>query len=228
MVLPLPVQLIILIHNYIFNSLVLKCGVYHSDGRWARVTCEEKGVHLYTLRTDEEESRSDCALMMQYDPLRNSIPESSTLTFLDIGIRGVKKARLYVRMFGQTARGQQFTWFCSGEKGPSYRNLKFKRHHNKNKAGEWIATDDYGGEQSPPLVEGLTYGGEVSHPVEAGTVTGFFKSARFGVYLEANPKQSTALSFGKVEIGLKAIKTALRNEKIEDVTVLDCGLVLPK
>lgn len=146
------------------------------------------------------------------------------------------QGRVYLRMYGDTPRGQQFLLLCSGEKGHSYCKTRFFDADRVGEKGEIIRGGDYDnndGTGGAAVVEGVTSGGRLYHKeAVAGLLVGAHASqverlGVFGIILTAWPNNKTDTGFGVVTCGLGTLRSASRHKPISDVVVENCGLVIP-
>ncbi|ROT72612.1 uncharacterized protein [Penaeus vannamei] len=209
--------------------------VMHEDGgrqRWARVSVHDCLLHLHALTENPPPSNS---LTFSYSSVRSLVPTEATTAFLDLGWQGQTQGRVYVRMFGDTRRGQQFLLLCSGEKGPCYRLTRFFDADRIGERGEIIRGGDYehnDGTGGAAIMDGLLSGGVYHREAVAGLVVGAHASQAerlgvFGIILTEWPGNKTDTGFGLVTSGLGTLKSAARHKPVTDVTIENCGLVIP-
>ncbi|CAL4150138.1 unnamed protein product, partial [Meganyctiphanes norvegica] len=198
--------------------------------RIARITIKDGRLHLHALR--KHVPLPEDAICFPYWVLRNMVDMSQALTFLDVGWGGSSSmGRVYARMMGDTPRSNQYVWFCTGEKGPSYVNTVFCAHSNKGLPGEWLGIGD--GRFTIPLVSDLTTGSEYCHPKEAGIISAVrmgednsCQNGKFGVTIKSSPGKSS-VAFGRVESGLSIFELVAELGQINQASVIDCGIVIP-
>ncbi|KAG7159483.1 uncharacterized protein LOC121877402 [Homarus americanus] len=210
--------------------------VVHEGGdverRWARVSVHDCLLHLHVLHHTPPPSP---ALIFSYSSLRTLVPHESPSAFLDLGWEGHTHGRVYLRMLGDTTRGHQFLLLCSGEKGPSYSKTRFFHADRIGEKGEIIRGGDYennDGTGGAGLVEGVTNGGVYHTEAVPGLLVGAHANqigrlGVFGIILSAWPLNKTDTGFGVVTSGLGTLRSAARHTPITDVTVENCGLVIP-
>nr|XP_053655024.1 uncharacterized protein LOC128704060 [Cherax quadricarinatus] len=203
----------------------------HGRLRFSRMTIEEGGqLHLHVLQQQPAPAQ---VITLQHSAVASLVDPVSTLVFLDLAWSGVTKGRVYIRLSPENGLARQFLMLCTGERGPSYVGTRMIEVHNKGKSGERVC----GGAHDDSVVgvvrllPGVQVGPEYRRAPTVGTVRaeygpGSEKSAQFCIFLrEADWKISFA--FGQVESGLKVVKQASRCADIKDVTVVNCGVVLP-
>ncbi|XP_068236095.1 uncharacterized protein [Palaemon carinicauda] len=200
--------------------------------RWARLAYTNGRIHLYSLRDD---SPPDVGIEIPYGLVRELIPKTSPLVFLKTEIGSKTKGYLYIRMFGNTPRSRQTTFLCSGEKGPSYRNTSFYgripgyAHSEILLGGDYENNDGSGGRA---ILDGIASDDTNGHNIEAGLFIGFperetWHLGGFGIYLNGVDAVKDACAHGIVEEGLDVLERAADDMSVRDVTVVDCGLVIP-
>ncbi|XP_064088013.1 E3 ubiquitin-protein ligase TRIM65-like [Macrobrachium nipponense] len=202
--------------------------------RWAPLAPRNGRIHLYSLR---DSSPPDDGVEIPYDLMRELLPKASPSVFLKTELGGSKtKGYVYVRMFGDTPRSRQTILLCSGEKGPSYRNTRFYGKVTGYADSEILQGGDYendDGTGGRGVVEGIVSGDPYRRDVEAGLFTGFperepWRLGGFGIYLDGVRGVKDACAHGVVEEGLDVVKKAADVlSSARDVTVVDCGLVIP-
>ncbi|CAL4102211.1 unnamed protein product [Meganyctiphanes norvegica] len=199
--------------------------ILKTDGitRSARVTLQEKKLHLHALTNDQPPANS---LVLPYNVIKDEVTSSSTLTFLDLAWQGVTRGRIYIRLFGDSGRAKQFLWLCTGEKGHSYFNVAMEYVGFKGQPGEHLYGGNYDDRDCRPLIEGLTSDGEYSHSWSAGLVAGSLGEARFKIIVKNRPRATNSLAFGRVEGGLSVAEAACGVTNIEDVVIATCGVVV--
>ncbi|CAL4085587.1 unnamed protein product, partial [Meganyctiphanes norvegica] len=85
--------------------------------RYAHITLQNEMMHLHAFNYSQPLKNS---LILPYKAIQDIIPNMSTLTFLDLRWSDYPPGRVYIRLHGDTDRGKQFFWLCTGIKGPSY------------------------------------------------------------------------------------------------------------
>ncbi|XP_045601458.1 uncharacterized protein [Procambarus clarkii] len=208
--------------------------VQESEGerRWARVSVHDCLLHLHVL---QHQPPPPPALIFSYWSVRSLVPQDSPSAFLDLGWGGHTHGRVYLRMLGDTARAQQFLYLCSGEKGPSYFKTRLFDVDRVGEKGEIIRGGDYennNGTGGAAIVEGVFSGEVYLREAVAGLLVGAHERQTqrlgvFGIILSAWPHKKTDTGFGQVTSGLGTLRSAARHKPITDVTVENCGLVIP-
>lgn len=204
----------------------------NGERKWARVSVHDCLLHLHVLTHNPPPPTS---LIFSYSSVRSLLPQESPSTFLDLGWEGHTHGRVYLRMLGDTLRGQQFVLLCSGEKGPSYSKTRLFDVDRVGDKGEIIRGGDYennNGTGGAAIIEGVFSGNEYLKEAVPGLLVGAHASqtARlgvFGVILSAWPHKKTDTGFGVVTSGLGTLRSAARHSPITDITVENCGVVIP-
>ncbi|XP_069193722.1 peptidyl-prolyl cis-trans isomerase-like [Procambarus clarkii] len=104
----------------------------------------------------------------------------------------------------------------------------------KGQPGEWVEGGDYesnDGEGGTPLLPDLQ--GQYRESVRAGAVFSWYepgdpKSAQFGITTrDRQDGVQWSYVFGDVVSGLDVVRAAVNQSDNTEVTVVDCGVVLP-
>lgn len=163
--------------------------------------------------------------------MRQLVPRVCTTAFLDISVAGKHHGRVYLQMFETSRRGLQFTSFCTGEQGPSYRRCQFSRFYDLDKVRERVyvkgckTSDD---KVVPALLENLESDSKkVMVGCLAGPRPGDSTPTRFWIYTKEYNDLSV-YAFGKVTEGLDFLKSSMNHCPISDVVIEDCGVVINK
>ncbi|XP_064102754.1 uncharacterized protein LOC135212938 [Macrobrachium nipponense] len=228
---------------------------HHVNGERVYSHLEANGgrVLVYALRKIKTVPVGSRAVSL--NSILTCLDRASSLTFLDIDLNGVRKERVFIRLTGDTVRGRQFLALCTGMLGPSFRKTPFHRMWWKGRPGEHLWGGDYdhrdgsGGtsllEHMKEEIDAKPLGRKV--PVTAGLVAGRYEqgnvSSVFRIYTKgqktesrrgayggyADPPEETAedeAAFGQVEHGLGVLQEAIEHGNIQDVTIIDCGIVI--
>lgn len=174
-------------------------------------------------------------LLLQHKSLMSLLDTSSTLVFLDLGWAGSPRGRVYIRLSPDTGLAKQFLLLCTGERGPSYASSRILGVWNKSTEFEMVGGGDYdcnSGQGGAPLLQGLKNCEEYKRPAAAGTVRALHgpesnKCAQFSISTRDCPSREWHWAFGHVETGIEVVRSAANHRNIREVTVMDCGVVLP-
>ena len=149
--------------------------------------------------------------------------------FLDLNWDDCFQGRIYLRLFQNSQRGEQFLSLCSGERGPCYKGTCF--YHSHNGFGKRIEGGDYecnNGSGGKAIIENLDRYERQRCYVVKGLVAGINKnksaSTLFTIYTEDLPGYIEDTGFGIVEEGLNVLKSAIKHSPIYDVLIEDCGI----
>ncbi|CAL4139836.1 unnamed protein product, partial [Meganyctiphanes norvegica] len=155
------------------------------------------------------------------------------LTFMDFAWPNQKPRRVYMKMIGNTLRARQHLLLLTGQCGHSYRDLAFYESFKQGQPGEGIAIRPYDGGKATPLFNDVTITDKVNHDATAGMIYGagwsgdnICNNALFSINLKDNPGKAHLTSFGRVISGLEIIQDIAKSDNIENIKVVDCGLVL--
>jgi len=205
--------------------------VIHNTSKGPQCTCltvKDGLLHLHALQDAPAPPNS---LTLPYESVRQLVEVSSALLFIDMNWPERGTERIYIRLFGNTPRGQQFFWLCTGEKGPSYHSSSLEGIFNSGKPGEGFVGGNYDKKDAAVLIEDLKVGGEYTKPITAGLVAGNV-NAKFGIYVR-DENTECHVSFGHVEKGLDILLGGMhvimmkKGGDVREVRVVDCGVVVP-
>ncbi|KAK3882634.1 hypothetical protein Pcinc_013002 [Petrolisthes cinctipes] len=144
-------------------------------------------------------------------------PES-TITFLDMAWEGLTRGRVYIRVSKDTTQARQFVGLCTGQPGSSFLNTRLNRVLKKGGKEECVFGGNY---NFNDIVYGLYTGvGRVSFKSHSE------KSGEFCISTNSGYEYKYAY-IGQVESGLEVLKAAVQLRDITQVTVVDCGVVVP-
>ncbi|XP_045611126.2 nuclear factor 7, ovary [Procambarus clarkii] len=199
--------------------------------RWARVSLHQHKAHLHDLRDTPPPPH---AITIPWECVRNLVSEDSATVFLEVAVDGEPRGRIYLTMFGNTPRGRQFVYLCSGERNHSYRNNKSLGVFRLDKPGEFISIEgckNADGTPASALVDGITSGGLHTRPIVLGLLSGpplaHTHQTLFNICLQEKPNKSDLSGFGRVVGGMEILRSVSRHVPASGVTVRDCGLVIP-
>ncbi|XP_069177532.1 peptidyl-prolyl cis-trans isomerase G-like [Procambarus clarkii] len=209
------------------------------DGRRsARITLQDGQLYLHPLLRQPTPAH---AHTLQESEVVGVLEPSCTLAFLDLGWAGSTRGRVTIRLTPDTPLARQFVLLCTGQRGHTYRNTKLLQVWNKGQPGEWVAGGDYesndgkGGASLLPDLQGqYRESGRAGAVVSrAGTVWSLWgpgspSSAQFAITTrDRQGGHHWSCVFGDVVSGLDVVRAAVNHSNIREVTVVDCGVVLP-
>ncbi|XP_068210773.1 tripartite motif containing 13-like isoform X1 [Palaemon carinicauda] len=203
----------------------------HRSLRFAEMTIEDDKVYLYHL---QDRKIPPSAYTIEHSEALRVLDKDSTTAFLDLEWDGSFKGRVHISLSPDTPLAQQFRILCTGDQGPTYAQTKIFQVVNKGQDLEYIWGGDYmsnDGSGNTALMEGL----DLSDPVykrvgEAGAVWARdgTKSAQFGIITDKGRTIIYSKIFGKVKDGMNVLRSAVeRIERVNDVMVVKCGIILP-
>lgn len=199
--------------------------------RHARIRLEDNRMYLHSLR---DQTLPPGAAILQVDEV---VPAClPCLVFLDLEWPGTAPRRVVIRLSPDTPLGQQFLLMCTGQRGPCYRNTRMLWVGWEGQPGEWVWGGDYenkGGKGGAPLLPHLDKG-EYQRSSRAGAVYRVCRggdktdwNAMFGIRTKDRQDGGVAMGvFGEVVEGLETVAAAAQHSSIEEVVVVDCGVVL--
>lgn len=203
------------------------------DGRHrcAKVTTSDSILHLHVLEDGAHAVNSVC---IPYKTVRQLVPRESPSLFLDVGLAGILRGRVYIRLFGDTARSRQTMILCSGEQGHSYKYSCFYQADRIGKPMEILRGGDYeknNGTGGKNIVQGITSGGVYKTEIVAGLLVGWpadeqWHLGAFDIYLRKNPGRYDNSGHGIVTKGLDILRAISRHQPVKDSIIQDCGLVI--
>ncbi|XP_069193485.1 uncharacterized protein [Procambarus clarkii] len=202
------------------------------DGRRsARITLQYGKLYLHPLLRQPTPAH---AHTLQESEVVGVLEPSCTLAFLDLGWAGSTRGRVTIRLTPDTPLARQFVLLCTGQRGHTYRNTKLLQVWDKGEPGEYVMGGDYesnDGEGGAPLLSDLY--GQYRESVRAGAVLCFDEpggptSAQFTITTrDRQGSDQWFYVFGDVVSGLDVVRAAVNHSDIREVTVVDCGVVLP-
>ncbi|XP_069159705.1 uncharacterized protein [Procambarus clarkii] len=197
----------------------------------SRISSQDGQLYLHTLLCQPPPA---LACTLQYKDVVGMLDSSSTLAFLDLEWPGSTRRRVHIRLNCNTGLAKQFVLLCTGQRGSTYANTILTEVLDKGNSGERVEGGDYecnDGEGGAPLLSDLQ--GEYWESGSAGTVwspwlLGSPQSAQFCI---STRDRTGGLQwpqvFGEVVSGLDVMRAAANQTDIRQVTVVDCGVVLP-
>ncbi|XP_069176890.1 uncharacterized protein [Procambarus clarkii] len=202
------------------------------DGRRsARITLQDGQLYLHPLLPQPTPAH---AHTLQESEVVGVLEPSCTLAFLDLGWAGSTRGRVTIRLTPDTPLARQFVLLCTGQRGHTYRNTKLLRVGVKGQRGEHVVGGDYesnDGKGGAPLLPDLQ--GRYRESGRAGAVCasgwpGSPRSTQFAITTrDLQGGRQWPDVFGDVVSGLDMVRAAVNHSDITEVTVVDCGVVLP-
>ncbi|XP_045619257.2 E3 ubiquitin-protein ligase TRIM69 isoform X1 [Procambarus clarkii] len=197
----------------------------------ARITLQDGQLYLHPLLRQPTPAH---AHTLQESEVVGVLDPSCTLAFLDLGWAGSTRGRVTIRLTPDTPLARQFVLLCTGQRGHTFRNTKLLWVMDKGEPGEWVVGGDYesnDGEGGAPLLPNLQ--GQYRGSGRAGAVSSWWApgsptSAQFTIITRDHQDGPQWLwVFGDVVSGLDVVRAAVNHSDITEVTVVDCGVVLP-
>ncbi|XP_069161663.1 uncharacterized protein [Procambarus clarkii] len=200
------------------------------DGRRsARITLQDGQLYLHPLLRQPTPAH---AHTLQESEVVGVLDPSCTLAFIDLGWAGSTRGRVTIRLTPDTPLARQFVLLCTGQRGHTYRNTKLLQVCYKGLPGEWVEGGDYeskdgwGGAPLLPDLQGLYRRSGRAGAVWSLWGLGDPRCAQF-VITTRDSRVQCARVFGDVVSGLDVVRAAVNHSDIREVTVVDCGVVLP-
>ncbi|KAK3871080.1 hypothetical protein Pcinc_023726 [Petrolisthes cinctipes] len=156
---------------------------------------------------------------MDVSEIIKTLNPKSTITFLDMAGEGLTRGRVYIRVSEDETEARRFVGLCTGQPGSSFLNSRLNEVVDKGKLNECV----YGGNYS--------FTNYKVHPIhyQVGIVSFTSLSEKHGEFCinTKNGYESSGAYIGQVESGLEVVKEAVQLNDITQVTVVDCGVVVP-
>ncbi|XP_069176752.1 peptidyl-prolyl cis-trans isomerase-like [Procambarus clarkii] len=197
----------------------------------ARITLQDGQLYLHPLLRQPTPAH---AHTLQESEVVGVLDPSCTLVFLDLGWAGSTRGRVTIRLTPDTPLARQFVLLCTGQRGHTYRNTKQLQVEDKGEPGECVVGGDYesnDGEGGAPLLPDLQ--GQYRMSRRAGAVLAcgeLFSPMNSQFTITTRDRQGFyhwSCVFGDVVSGLDVVRAAVNHSDIREVTVVDCGVVLP-
>ncbi|KAK3869118.1 hypothetical protein Pcinc_025548 [Petrolisthes cinctipes] len=196
------------------------------EERHERALERQHELHLLQLKaspvapqTSEPVNFDVGQIVTQVSEIIKTLNPESTITFLDMAGEGLTRGRVYIRVSKDTTQARRFVGLCTGQPGSSFLNTQLNRVVNKGKQRECV----FGGNYS------FNYDRIFPYITGAGTVSFKSHSEKSGEFcISTNGGyESVGAVIGQVESGLEVLKAAVQLNDITQVTVVDCGVVVP-
>ncbi|KAK3888693.1 hypothetical protein Pcinc_007260 [Petrolisthes cinctipes] len=160
-----------------------------------------------------------CVVSRKVSEIIKTLNPESTITFLDMAWEGLTRGRVYIRVSKDTTQARQFVGLCTGQPGSSFLNTRLNRVVGKGKQYECVFGGNYNFNDNSGHG---SYGG-------VGKVTFKSNSEKSGQFCISTNRGDWHLGavIGRVESGLEVVKAAVQLNDITQVTVVDCGVVVP-
>ncbi|XP_069167133.1 uncharacterized protein [Procambarus clarkii] len=201
------------------------------DGRRsARITLQDEQLYLHSLLRQPTPAHPHT---LQESEVVDVLDPSCTLAFLDLGWAGSIRGRVTIQLTPDTPLARQFVLLCTGQRGHTYRNTKLLWVECKGEPGEFVEGGDYesndgkGGAPLLPDLQGQYRESDQAGAVWARYVPGGPRSAQFAITTRNDQGDQWSDVFGDVVSGLDVVRAAVNHSDITEVTVVDCGVVLP-
>ncbi|XP_068227237.1 uncharacterized protein [Palaemon carinicauda] len=205
---------------------------------FAKVRFDECG-QLCLHHLEETTLPSPCHLI-KFSELLELVDNSSRLAFIELGARGRSLGRrLWIRLFPDTIKAQQFALLCTGEKGPCYAGTTvFAVANRGHKKEESVCFGDYewnNGSGGKAILQDIDWELEVVKEVydrtwEAGIVSCSepeHRAAQFAITTQNWCETECIGGFGKLERGLSILNEVISEfSDIKECFIHDCGIAL--
>ncbi|KAK3886210.1 hypothetical protein Pcinc_009629 [Petrolisthes cinctipes] len=173
---------------------------------------------VYMKGVVDRVSNNSCVL--QVSEIIKTLNPESTITFMDMAWEGLTRGRVYIRVSWDTTQARQFVGLCTGQPGSSFLNTQLNRVVNKGKQNECVFGGNYN------FNEYRVYGPCTGVGIVSFIKSRSEKSCKFCISTNGGYESFGAV-IGQVESGLEVLKAAVQLNDITQVTVVDCGVVVP-
>lgn len=154
--------------------------------------------------------------------------------FLELSAGNRCLGRVYIQLWCHLRRAQHFQALCLGSLGPSYVGASFVVS-SQNQERETLDVQKYmlpdGNTSNKVLMTDLEWGGRFAGPANEGTIMGSYYGVDthgFGICTRSHLGGTFQCPFGEVSSGMEVVRAAIRHEPVSEVTITDCGLVIPE
>nr|XP_045591169.1 uncharacterized protein LOC123753223 [Procambarus clarkii] len=176
---------------------------------------------------------SASSIMNKVKEITGQIPQKQ-LTVEDLRRMREPVKRLVEALTPDTPLARQFVLLCTGQRGPTYRNTKLFGVVDKGQPGERVRGGDYesndgeGGAALLPDLQEQYWESDRAGAVCSRYGPGGPTSAQFTITTrDLQDGLQWPRVFGDVVSGLDVVRAAVNHSDITEVTVVDCGVVLP-
>ncbi|KAK3878166.1 hypothetical protein Pcinc_017190 [Petrolisthes cinctipes] len=187
-----------------------------NDFNYSRLSLDNGQLLLHCL---QNQPPPHVAITLPVSEIIKTLNPKSTITFLDMTWEGLTRGRVYIRVSEDITEARQFVGLCTGQPGSSFLNTRLNRVVGKGKRHECVFGgnynfNDYRVWDSNGGVGRVSF---ISNSEKSGQFC-ISTNSEYG-YLDAD--------IGQVESGLEVLKAAVQLNDITQVTVVDCGVVVP-
>ncbi|KAK3890170.1 hypothetical protein Pcinc_005862 [Petrolisthes cinctipes] len=187
-----------------------------NDYNYSRLSLDNGQLLLHCL---QNQPPPHVAITLPMSEIIKTLNPESTITFLDMAWEGLTRGRVYIRVSVDKTEARQFVGLCTGQPGSSFLNTQLNRVVGKGGQNECVFGGNYN--FNDYSVRGLPFGvGRVTFKSNSE------KSGQFGINTN-NGYGYWGAVIGRVESGLEVVNAAVQLNDITQVTVVDCGVVVP-
>ncbi|KAK3895301.1 hypothetical protein Pcinc_000972 [Petrolisthes cinctipes] len=188
-----------------------------NDFNYSRLSLDNGQLLLHCL---QNQPPPHVAITLPVSEIIKTLNPKSTITFLDMAWEGLTRGRVYIRVSEDKTEARQFVGLCTGQPESSFLNTQLNRVVGKGQMDECVFGGNYNFNDYNEL--DFPYGG-------VGFVTFKSNSEKSGEFcINTNSYHwYLAADIGQVESGLEVVKAAAQLNDITQVTVVDCGVVVP-
>ncbi|KAK3868347.1 hypothetical protein Pcinc_025550 [Petrolisthes cinctipes] len=189
--------------------------VNQNDYNYSKLSLDNGRLLLHCL---QNQPPPHVAITLPVSEIIKTLNPKSTITFLDMAWEGLTRGRVYIRVSKNTTQARQFVGLCTGQPGSSFLNTRLNRVWDKGGEEECVYGGNYNSNDNS--VYG-PYGG-------VGRVSFKSDSEKSGQFCISTDRYCAfRAAIGQVESGLELVEAAVQLRDITQVTVVDCGVVVP-
>ncbi|KAK3888688.1 hypothetical protein Pcinc_007255 [Petrolisthes cinctipes] len=187
-----------------------------NDFNYSRLSLDNGRLLLHCL---QNQPPPHVAITLPMSEIIKTLNPKSTITFLDMAWEGLTRGRVYIRVNEDTTEARQFVGLCTGQPGSSFLNTRLNRVVGKGEPKECVFGGNYNFNDNR-IWDSNGGVGRVSF------ISNSEKSGQFCISTNRGYWYLGAV-IGRVESGLEVVKAAVQLNDITQVTVVDCGVVVP-
>ncbi|XP_069158393.1 uncharacterized protein [Procambarus clarkii] len=223
------------VRRLVETGLVLAVQEDQDGRRSARITLQDGQLCLHPLLPQPPPTHAHTLKYEDVVVLLDARP--FTLAFLDLRWSGSPGGRVTIRLPHHTGLATQFSLLCTGQLGPNYIGTQLLEVVGRGASGECVRSASYSGDVGAPLVPDLWQGQYGVSGTAGAVVSGWWRpwpplgNHHTGQIIiitrDLPPGVGWGGVFGEVVTGLEVVRAAVNHTDVTEVTVVDCGVLLP-